>query len=502
MISVEDWVTIRNLKARNPVLGTRAIAGLLGISRNTVKDALASDRAPQYERAKVINPDIEPWVDIVTESYLVKKLRVSRIMADLRSKGFTGSRTALYRWIEEELKPRREAQNVQAFQPYETRPGEQMQYDWAEYRVPIGEAITRVFVHLAILGYSRFKVFDASLTVHQGDVFAALEEAMVALDGLTERLQVDNAKVFVLDASSAQFRWNAKFLQFCGFFGIEPTRSAPYHPWSKGKVEKPFDHLEAHFIQGVRFESFEQFLTKLKTYQDEVNATVHSVTHKKPVELFELERKVLRPLPCDSATGERKRFVGVAEQLRTVSSDCLICWGGNRYSVPHVMVRSQLWVRVRKGTTLEVFSQKGTLVAAHRLCAGKGQVVVEQAHYRGYRRQSEVEGFEMSAHRLRARLEGRYARLEEFFSCLKAQKRFNPDHHLARIMQIFTHYRDESCIRALDACFRYRCFSASFIQGIIGPETSETTPTLSLIEIPRMRLPTPPIKRDLKEYQL
>ena len=43
MISVEDWVTIRNLKARNPVLGTRAIAGLLGISRNTVKDALASD---------------------------------------------------------------------------------------------------------------------------------------------------------------------------------------------------------------------------------------------------------------------------------------------------------------------------------------------------------------------------------------------------------------------------------------------------------------------------
>ena len=157
---MEDWVTIRTLKARNPVLGTRAIAGLLGISRNTVKDALASDRAPQYERAKVMNPDLEPWVEFVSESYLVKRLRVSRIMADLRSKGFTGSRTALYRWIEEELKPRRVAQNARAFQPYETRPGEQMQYDWAEYRVLIGEAITRVFVHLTILGYSRFKVFD------------------------------------------------------------------------------------------------------------------------------------------------------------------------------------------------------------------------------------------------------------------------------------------------------------------------------------------------------
>ena len=31
---------------------------------------------------------------------------------------------------------------------------------------------------------------------------------------------------------------------------------------SKGGVEKPFDHLEAHFIQGARFDSFEQFLLR------------------------------------------------------------------------------------------------------------------------------------------------------------------------------------------------------------------------------------------------
>ena len=499
---MEDWVTIRTLKARNPALGSRAIAGLLGISRNTVKDALASDRAPQYERAKVINPDVEPWVRVVTEAYLVKHLRVSRILADLRSKGFKGGKSALYRWIGEELKPRREAQNAQAFQPYETRPGQQMQYDWAEYRVLIGEGITRVYLHLAILGYSRYKVFDASLTVHQGDVFAAIEEALFVVDGLTERLQVDNAKVFVMDASSTQFRWNPKFLQFCGFFGIEPSRSAPYHPWSKGKVEKPFDHLEAHFIQGARFDSFEQFLLKLKEYQDRVNTTVHSVTHKTPAELFELERKILRPLPRDPSTDERSRFVGVAEQLRTVSSDCLICWGGNRYSVPHVLVRSQLWVRVRKGIVLEIYTQKGTLVATHRLHSGKGQVIVEQGHYRGYRKQGEGEGFEMSAHLLRTRLGTGYPRLEEFFSSLKAQKRFNPEHHLARIMQIFAHYHDDTCIRALEACFRYRCFSAAFIQGIIGPERALAVPTLPAVEIPRLRLPTPPIKRDLREYKI
>ncbi len=116
---------------------------------------------------------------------------------------FTGIRTALYRWIGEELKSRQEAQNVQAFQPYETRPGEQMKYDWAEYRVRIGEAIAQLFVHLTTLGTRRYMAFDASLTVHQGDVFTAPEDTLESFGGLAERLQVDCTKFIVLDTSSA-----------------------------------------------------------------------------------------------------------------------------------------------------------------------------------------------------------------------------------------------------------------------------------------------------------
>lgn len=37
---MEDWVTIRNLKKKDPNLETRTIALMLGISRNTVKKLL------------------------------------------------------------------------------------------------------------------------------------------------------------------------------------------------------------------------------------------------------------------------------------------------------------------------------------------------------------------------------------------------------------------------------------------------------------------------------
>ena len=41
------WVTIKNLKKHNPNLGTRQIARLLGVSRNTVKKALQRSEVPE-----------------------------------------------------------------------------------------------------------------------------------------------------------------------------------------------------------------------------------------------------------------------------------------------------------------------------------------------------------------------------------------------------------------------------------------------------------------------
>lgn len=49
MISVEDWAEIRRLH-RAEQMPIRAIARHLGISKNTVKRALATDRPPVYSR--------------------------------------------------------------------------------------------------------------------------------------------------------------------------------------------------------------------------------------------------------------------------------------------------------------------------------------------------------------------------------------------------------------------------------------------------------------------
>ncbi|MEA2641536.1 MAG: hypothetical protein QOF51_2930, partial [Chloroflexota bacterium] len=49
MLSVEDWAEVRRLH-RAEGMPIKTIARVMGISRNTVRAALRSDRPPKYDR--------------------------------------------------------------------------------------------------------------------------------------------------------------------------------------------------------------------------------------------------------------------------------------------------------------------------------------------------------------------------------------------------------------------------------------------------------------------
>lgn len=494
---MEDWVTIRNIKAKNPKFGTRRIAEILGISRNTVKKALQSDKEPQYQRKETLNESITPFAEFIETSYLVKELKVSRILKDMQSKGYAGSQAALYRHINKTLKPKKESASARAFRSYSTDPGEQMQYDWAEYIVQIDHTSVKIYVHQTILGYSRYKSFDVSLSINQSDVFTALEESFHLYGGVCERIQVDNAKVFIDNASKENLVWNRRFLHFCGFYSIKPTRSLPRHPWSKGKVEKPFDYLENHFIVGNEFQSFEELRHRLKSFQERVNEEYHTGIKQPPIVLFDKENIHLKPLPVHPVTGEIKRYIGFKEEFRKVTADCMIAYKGNRYSVPYHFASSEVWVKVLYGVTLQVFSTRNKLIASHQLSLKKGEVILNKEHFKGYR----VEGTSNITVSIAALVKRfvHYSNIHDFITNVKVQKRINPGHHLHKIVTLFEYYSDEECIAAMEECFTYNVFNATVVKGYISalPPKEEPLPNLFNID-----LPEGDVKRDLGAYDL
>ena len=237
----------------------------------------------------------------------VKKFKGSRILKEVRSKGYTGSHTAFYDFLSK-IKISEQGH----FTPYGTAPGEQAHFDWSPYTVLVGGELTNIYIFSYINSFSRYLIFEVSLSQNQAAVFEALENGIIESVGACTRIQTDNAKAFVINASKDNFQWNPRYLTLCGYYGFAPSRSLPGHPWSKGKVEKPFSFLETHFIAGSSFEDFPDLQNKLKDFQRDVNNRVHSTTKAKPVDLFNKEKLFLLALP-------ESRYVGVKEDTRKVS---------------------------------------------------------------------------------------------------------------------------------------------------------------------------------------
>jgi transposase len=449
VLTMEQWVTIKTLKKQNPDLGTRQLARLVGVSRNTVKRALTQEQEPSYVRTPVPNPELEPFIEYIFERLVVKGLVGSRVLNEVRSKGYTGSKSAYYRYTATLTK-----KSGRTSKRYETAPGEQGQFDWSEYEVPIAGVLVKIYVFIYLLGYSRLRVYRASFSMTMSSVYEAMEDSLQAIGGVPLRTQTDNAKCFVTNASRKNFEWNKHYLAFCAHCGFLPSRSLPKHPWSKGKVENPFDYFEDHFITANSFTSFEDFLAKLTVFEGEVNTRVHSTTKQTPRARFEQEKEALHALPPT-------RHVSPFEEVRPVTDDCLISYDGSRYSVPHHFAGHEVWLRISQGCKLQIYSSNNALLATHTLSLVKGNVVMDDSHYKNH---SIERG---SWKRLIITFLGLFPNESAFLDKLKDQKRINSRYHLTQILELDSYYSHEQMLAAIAACNTYGNFTHSFFKSYL-----------------------------------
>ncbi len=479
---MEDWVTIKNLKTKQPGKSNRAIARELGISHNTVKKALENGEVPEYRRSGSSQSELALFQEVLVEMLTVKKFKGSRIYNELKSKGYKGGKTALYTYLTR-IRPTEQ----KYFTPYETGPGEQAQFDWSPYTVIIGGNLTMIYIYSYVNSFSRFQILEVSLSQNQGAILEALENSIIESGGLCQRLQTDNAKSFVINASKNNFKWNPRYLNFCAHYGFMPTRSLPGHPWSKGKVEKPFSYLENHFIAGSWFEDFFDLQRKLKTFQEENSRRIHSVTKSTAIDLFEQEKLSLLSLP-------ETRYVGIKEDNRKASYDCLLSYNGSRYSVPWMFAGKWVWIKISKGYILQIYSQANKLIAEHALSLKKGIVVMNKDHYKSFK------SFAGSFENLKSKLLESFPGQEMFLEKLKAQKRMNVTNHLHQIISLSKLYTRDDFLEALNKCMEYNVFSHSFISGYLEKNHKQSF-KIEPIEA-KTEQPKENVKSDMTQYHM
>jgi transposase len=483
VLRVEAWTTIRYLHAQGTPI--RAICRELGVSRNTVRQALRGESPPKYQRPPKPNAKLAPFEAQIRTWYFGEKLIGSRILRELRALGYDGHRSALYRYMQH-LKS--QAPSSKVTERFETPPGQQAQFDWSPYTIELGGELMRVIVFGMVLGYSRRKHYTASLDETQASIYEAIESCLRHFGGAAKQLLVDNAKAFVLDANPAHFRWNPQFLELCGHYRIRPTACQPYRARTKGKVERPFFYLEQQFIKGTQFASLHHFLEQLAAFErEDLDLRIHTTTQERPIDRFERELPHLTPLP-------EQRFVGTLAISRKVSWDCLVSYQGSRYSVPATYAGKLVWLLPSRGSHLLVLDAKRDVLAEHQLSPTKGTIVMRPEHYAPLRR-----GTARTYVLLAEQFLKQFPQRSSFLEGLLAQHKLDPTRHLHGIMELASLYDANSLERALSVATEYNTYSHTFVRGVLEHRAAPAVDGTELT--PQRSLPLAVVQPDLSRYQ-
>lgn len=363
---MEDWAEIRRLY-RAEGLPIKAIARRLGISRNTVRKAVASSAPPRYERkqSSSIVDVVEPQIRLLLKEF--PDLPSSVIMERV---GWSRGKTVIYERIAA-LRPL--FKPVDPVSRTQYLPGELAQCDlwFPAVDVPLGFGqFGRPPVLVMVSGYSRVITAMMIPSRKSPDLLAG-HWALLSGWGRVP-------KVLVWDNESAVGKWRGGRPQltevmnaFRGSLGIRVIQCRPRDPEAKGLVERANGYLETSFLPGRRFVSPQDFNAQLQAWLERANQRQHRVLGCKPIERWAADRAAMLDLPpVAPVTGWR-----VSTRL---PRDHYIRLAANDYSVHPVVIGRR--VDVSADLDQVTVTCGGAEVAQHQRCWAAHQTITDPAH--------------------------------------------------------------------------------------------------------------------------
>jgi len=317
------------------------IAQELGISRTTVRKYLkhpeAVIRKPRRKRPSKLDAYKEQIQKWVMEDHCTN---CEVIFVRLQKMGYTGGISILKEYV----RPLREASAGHApVQRYETKPGEQVQFDWGEFVYEQEGQMHKFYGFTAVLGYSRMRFVTFVKRCDTPTLIRCLMEAFEYFGGLTKTALTDRMKSVLLEMEEKKPRWNPRFADFMVSIGVAARVCKAYTPQTKGKVERTVSHVKTSLWAGITFTDLDDLNRQAHAWCERINSRVHRTTHARPVDRLAEER--LLPLPEAFAW---ERF---ATEERKVTWDGYVSYDGVLYGLPGSLhlAGKHVQVRERKG---------------------------------------------------------------------------------------------------------------------------------------------------------
>jgi transposase len=308
-------------------------------------------------------------------TYRQHGLEVAAIRARLQEQhGVPISYDAIWRLV----RRLEQSQLPETFVRVEVPPGSEGQVDFGYAGLQLDPATGRLrksWVFVLVLGFSRHTYAEVVFDQRVETWLLLHRHAFEALDGVPERIVLDNLKAAILRASIHDPLVQRAYRECATQYGFRIDPNPPRTPRLKGKVEQGGVHyVKRNFLAGRPPSPLNELNAKLRTWcTDVAGRREHGTTKQRPLEQFEqLERAALRPLP-------RAPYDLAIWKQATVYRDCYVVFEGSSYSAPLRLVGQPVWIR--GGTrTVELFTADHQAVATHDRASQPGERKTILAH--------------------------------------------------------------------------------------------------------------------------
>jgi transposase len=442
-------VEIRYLHTRHN-LSRRKIAKRLNISRSTVRAALKEITIKiktRKKRPSKLDPYKKEIVQLVAEYPRISGVRV---FEEIARQGYTGKTSILNEYLQTIRQPEKEA-----FFRLRFAPGEQAQVDWGSCGTITVEGHShRLSVFAMVLSCSRLLYLEFTVSERIEEFLRCHVNAFVFFGGVPSDLLYDNLKSVVLQRKGPAVRFNGRFLDFAGYYCIQPRLCGVAKGNEKGRVESAIKYIKGNFLAGRTFKDLTDINVQARLWRDTVaNVRIHGTTHKPPVDLFAKEKALLNPLPLieyDTA---------ITVSVR-VSKDCFVQFETNSYSVPTRYVSEKLTLKAVPHA-ITIYKDQDQ-AAMHRRCYGTHQTIEDPAHFKDLLRiKKNAQMHKMQDHFI---LLGEYA--SAYLEGL-LQAKVNAKTHVDKILKLADLYGATAVCDALGKALTYEAFGSEYIENII-----------------------------------
>ena len=357
----------------------RSAAQLCGVDHHTVRRYVAArdaglDPTVTVERERITDPfadKIREWIDRSQG-----RIRADRAHAKLQALGYRGSERTTRRVVAA-LKAEWRREHARAYKPWIPEPGLWLQWDYGDGPMVAGR---KMVLFCAWLAWSRFRIIIPLADRQLPSVIAALDRCFRLLGGAPTYALTDNEKT-VTDRHIARLAVrNPVIVSAAVYYGVSIRTCEPADPESKGGSEATVRIAKADLVPtdaNLRddYRDWAELEAACEAAMERFNNRPHAVTRRPPIELLAEERLHLHRIPAAPYT------VAFGES-RAVSWSSTINFRGARYSVPHTLRDTRVWVRVSGDDVIIVADgADGAVEVARHTLVAPGHASILDEHY-------------------------------------------------------------------------------------------------------------------------